>query len=90
MSACMRSLYSSDQCAPGLRLVVFCGRGMGAVFRSLGDLHASTFSLSMTRVDLALQGEFELFMQLWAPIAGCYVAHVGFEQNHGRDIRHRL
>jgi hypothetical protein len=64
MSACIRSLYSSDQCAPVLSLVAFCGRGVGAVLLSLGDLRASTFSLSVTRGDLAFKDEFELFMQL--------------------------
>ena len=64
MSACMLSLYSSDQCASGLSFVGFCGRGVGAVLLSLGDFRASAFSLSITRVDLALRDEFELFMQL--------------------------
>jgi hypothetical protein len=90
MSACMRSLYSSDQCAAGLSLVVFCGGGVGAVLLSLGDFRASAFSLSVTRGDLALKDEFELFMQLLAPIAGSYVAHVSVELNHGRDSSRRL
>ena len=64
MSACMRSLYSSDQCAPCLGLVVFCGSGAGAFLIPLGDTRASTFSLSVTRGDLALKDEFELSMQL--------------------------
>ncbi len=70
MSACMRSLYSSDQCAPGLSLVVFFGCGVGAVLLSLGDFGASIFSLSMTRVDLVLKDEFELFMQLLGTYCG--------------------
>ena len=59
----MRSLYSSEQCAPGLSLAMFCGRGIGAVLLSLGDFRASTLSLSVTRGDLGLEDEFELFMQ---------------------------
>jgi hypothetical protein len=70
MSACMRSLYSSDQRAPNFCLVLSCGRGMGAVLLSLGDFRASTFSLSVTRGDLALMDEFELFMQLLGTYCG--------------------
>jgi hypothetical protein len=43
---------------------MFCGRGIGAVLLSLGDFRASTLSLSVTRGDLGLEDEFELFMQL--------------------------
>lgn len=64
MSSCMRSLYSSDQCAPGLSLVVFCGRGVGTVLLSLGDFRAPAFSFSVKRGDVGLEDEFELFMQL--------------------------
>jgi hypothetical protein len=63
MSACMRSLYSSDQRAPGFTLALLCGCGRGAVLLSLGDFRAPTFSLSVTR-DVGLEDEFELFMQL--------------------------
>ena len=70
MSACMRSLYSSDQCAAGLSLVVFCGGGVGAVLRSLDDFRASAFSLSVTRGDVGLEDEFELFMQLLGTYCG--------------------
>jgi hypothetical protein len=71
MSACMRSLYSSEQCAPGLSWVAFCGRGLGVVLLSLGDFRTSTLSLSVTRGGLGLGVEFELFMQLSAAIPGC-------------------
>ncbi len=70
MSACMRSLYSSAQCAPGLSLAVFCGRGVGAAALSLGDFRASIFSLSVTRGGLAVGNEFELFMQLLDTYSG--------------------
>jgi hypothetical protein len=63
MSACIRSLYSSDQRAPGFTLALLCGCGRGAVLLSLGDFRAPTFSLSVTR-DVGLEDEFELFMQL--------------------------
>ena len=70
MSACMHSLYWSDQGAPDLCLLLPCGRGMGPVLLSLGDFRASTFSLSVTRGDLALMDEFELFMQLLGTYCG--------------------
>jgi hypothetical protein len=62
MSACMRSLYSSDQVAPGFRLALLCGLGMGGVLLSLADFRNPTLSLSVTRGDGG-EGEFELFMQ---------------------------
>ncbi len=79
ISACMRSLYSSDQCAPGFCLsALFCcergccelvccepgGRAMGGVLLSLGDFRGPAGSLSVTRDDLVFEGEFELFMRL--------------------------
>ncbi len=64
MSACMRSLYSSDQWAPGLRCALLCGWGGGGVLLSLGDFRTPGFSLSVTRGDGGFEDEFELFMQL--------------------------
>jgi len=58
----MRSLYSSDQCAPGLSWVAFRGRGVGVVLLSLGDFRAPIFNLSVARGDVGLEDEFELFM----------------------------
>jgi hypothetical protein len=63
MSACMRSLYSSDQWAPGFPLALPCACGRGGVLLSLADFRAATFSLSVTRDDVGLEDEFELFMQ---------------------------
>lgn len=60
----MRALYSSDQCAPGFRLALTAGCGGGGVLSALGDFRAPTFSLSVTRGDAGLEGEFELSMQL--------------------------
>ena len=60
----MRSLYSSDQLAPGFRVALPCGWGGGGVLLSLADFRAPTFSLSVTRDDAGLENEFELFMQL--------------------------
>ncbi len=78
MSACMRSLYSSDQWAADFNLLLFFGRGgAGAVSLSLGDFRAPTFSFSVTRDDVGLELKFELFMQLSAPISGGYVARAG-------------
>jgi hypothetical protein len=65
MSACMRSLYSSDQWAPGFSLLVFCGRGTGGVLLSLGDFLTPAFSLSVARDDVGLEDDFELSMQLF-------------------------
>jgi len=70
MSACMRSLYKSDRCAPGLSSVVLCCRDVGAVLFSLGGFRTSPFSLSVTRGDLALRDEFDLFMQLLGTYCG--------------------
>jgi hypothetical protein len=64
MSACIRSLYSSDQWAPGFRLALLRGCGSGSVLLSLGDLRTPAFSLSVTRGDLGSGDEFESFMQL--------------------------
>jgi hypothetical protein len=64
MSACMRSLYSSDQRAPGFSLPVFWGRVRAGVLISLGDFRAPVLSLRVTRGDVGLEEEFELFMQL--------------------------
>ena len=66
MSACMRSLYSSNQWAPGLSLPVYCGRGMGGALLSLGDFLTPALSLSVVRDDVGLEDEFELSMQLSA------------------------
>lgn len=65
MSACMRSLYSSDQWAPGFRLALLCGFGRGGVLLSLADFRAATLSLSVTRDGVELEDEFELLMQLF-------------------------
>jgi hypothetical protein len=70
MSACMRSLYSSDQWAPDFCLLLSCGREMGAVLLSLGDFRAPIFNLSVTRANVGLEDEFELFMQLSGTYCG--------------------
>jgi len=59
----MRSLYSSDQWAPGFSLLVFWGRGIGEVLLSLGDLRATALSLRVTR-GVGMEDELELLMQL--------------------------
>jgi hypothetical protein len=63
MSACMRSLNSSDQRAPGFPFALLCACGRGGVLLSLADFRAATFNLSVTRDDVELEGEFELFMR---------------------------
>jgi hypothetical protein len=63
MSACMRFLYSSDQWAPGFSLVFLSGCEMGGVLFAATGLRAPALSLSVGR-----DGEFGLFIQLWAPI----------------------
>ena len=60
----MRSLYSSDQWAPGFSLLVFGGRRIGEVLLSLGDLCATALSLRVTRGDVGMEDELGLFMQL--------------------------
>ena len=71
MSACMRSLYSSDQGAPGFSLLLFCCRGVGEVLLSRGDFRAPILSLSVVRDDEGLEEEFEWFMRLWGTYLGC-------------------
>ncbi len=65
MSACMRSLYSSDQCAPGFDLLLWWGRSTGSGFRSGRALRAPAFSLRVTRVVVGLDDEFESLMQVY-------------------------
>lgn len=86
MSACMRSLYSSDQWAPGFDLLLVCGRVVGAVSLCPGDLRAPAFSLSVTRGDVGLTEEFELFIQSLAPISGCYAGRVSIELDHSEIL----
>ena len=74
MSACMRSLNSSDQCALGFCLPLSCGRATGADLLSLGDLRAPIFSLRVGRRDEGLEGELELVMQLSVTSSGCHVS----------------
>jgi hypothetical protein len=64
MSACMRSLNSSDHWAPGLSLLLLFGCGGGGVLLSRGDFRAPTLSVSVAREEVGLEGECELFMQL--------------------------
>lgn len=62
MSACIRCLYSSDQCAPGFWFALLGGRGAGGALVSAG-LRAPTFNLSVGR---AVGGfwEFESFIRI--------------------------
>jgi hypothetical protein len=52
MSACMRSLYSSDQCAPGFILRGEADCGVAVLL--LGATRGATFSLSVGRGDVGL------------------------------------
>jgi hypothetical protein len=82
MSACMRSLNSSDQWAPGLSLLLLvgCGGGGGGVLLSRGDFRAPTLSVSVAREDVGLEGECELFMQLSvAPFGSVGAGNVQFQ-----------
>jgi hypothetical protein len=45
-------------------LLCGCGCETDGALLSLGDFRAPTFSLSVTRGDVGLEDEFELFMQL--------------------------
>ena len=65
MSACIRSLYSSDQWAPGFSLPLFGACGVGVVLISLADFRAPNFNLSVARGDAGGGGEFESFMRFW-------------------------
>ena len=69
MSACICSLYSSDQRAPGFESVLLRGCGSGGVLLSLGDFRTPAFNLSVNRGVLGFGDGFELFMQLYvAPV----------------------
>ena len=89
MSACMRSLYSSDHFAPGFCLALSCGCGVGSVVAaSRGDFRAPALSLRVGRVDEGLNEEFEwLIRELMAPQfdwSGC----LDVELNDKRHYRH--
>jgi hypothetical protein len=45
-------------------LLVFWGGGIGEVLLSLGDLRATVLSLRVTRGDVGMEDELDLFMQL--------------------------
>jgi hypothetical protein len=72
MSACMRSLYSSDQWAPGFALLLSLGFGVAGVLLSLGDFRAPALSLRVVRGAAGLEEEFELFMQLLGTYCGLF------------------
>lgn len=73
ISACMRALYSSDQWAPGLKLALLCGGGVGCVLLSLGALRVPAFSLSVTRVGW-VEDEVELSIRSF--LAPLWIADV--------------
>jgi hypothetical protein len=63
MSACICSLYSSDQWAPGFNLAVLLGWTGGGALLSLGDFRAPALSVRVARDEVELGDEFELFMR---------------------------
>ena len=56
---------------------------------SLGDFRAPTFSLSVTRDDVGLEGEFELFMQLLGTICVGEILVLTFAAQALSGIRYR-
>jgi hypothetical protein len=90
MSACMRSLYSSDQWAPGFSLMLSFGLGVGDVLLSLGDFRAPDFSLRVARGDVELEGEVELFMQLSGTYCGLLRLIESALNQSQRNSSHRL
>jgi hypothetical protein len=90
MLACICSLYSSDQRAPGFESVLLRGCGSGGVLLSLGDLRTPAFSLSVTRGDLGFGDGFELFMQLYAAPFGFIVPLRRWWRDYQRDINHPI
>jgi hypothetical protein len=65
MSACIRSLYASDQRAPGFWFALLWGSGSGGARDcvSVVDFRAPAFSLSVARGVVEFEDEFELSMQ---------------------------
>lgn len=59
----MRSKCSSDEW-PDCSLLLLLGRGTDGALISLSDLRLPGFSVRMARGALALEEEFELFMQV--------------------------
>ena len=59
--------------------------GVGGVLLSLGDFRAPAFSLRVTRGDVGLDEEFELFMQLLGTYCGCCV-ELGIGLDHGEIV----
>ena len=90
MSACIRSLYSSDQRAPGFTLVLLRGCGSGGVLLSLDNFCTPVFSLSVTRGDLGFGDGFELFMQLYVAPFGFVVPLLRRWRDYQRDINHPI
>jgi hypothetical protein len=72
ISACMRSLNSSDQWAPGFSLLLCFGCDGAGGLLCLGELRAPDLSLRVPRDD-AGECESELFMQsVYYPISVCW------------------
>jgi hypothetical protein len=53
---------------------------------SLAGFRAPTFSLSVTRDDVGLEDEFELFMQLLGTYFNLLLAHVGIRRRTSRVV----
>jgi hypothetical protein len=66
-------------------LLAFFAAGDGGVLLSLGDFRAPAFSLRVTRGDVGLDEEFELFMQLLGTYCGCYV-ELGIGLDHSEIV----
>jgi hypothetical protein len=66
MSVCIRSVYSSDQRAPGFRSDFLRGCAKGGALLFLAGLCAPTFNVRVTRGDAWSEDKFELFMRLLA------------------------
>ena len=67
MSACIRSLYSSDQWASGLLAALLGANGLDCALVSLGDFRAPGFSVRIGRDDEGWEGEFESL--IWSVMA---------------------
>lgn len=66
ISACMRALYSSDQCAPGLSFAFACCWGTCGAFFSTGGRRAAVFNFKVVRGVVELEDELESLMQVFS------------------------
>ena len=90
MSACMRALYSSDQCAPGLSFAFACGWGICGAFFSTGGRRAAVFNFKVVRGVVELEDELESLMQVFETPSWWWRGCAGVDRADGYGWREIL